>query len=369
MTKARLTNVDGLRGVAAMAVVIGHWAEQIAHRTPNEALGNTLKALFAVDFSSGRFGIVAFFCISGFVIPFSFRHDAAIPGRVRPLAGFIVSRFFRLYPAYWVSLILAVLIFPLLNAPPLTVHQVAANATMLQQLLHQKDVLGVYWTLFIELVFYGLCFLAFAAGQLHNAKYNFVMMTIFLVIALAGGVYRWVHPANDFPVGFPTYLAAMHFGTLARLYLLERNQDAGRYYKPAIVVLCVAVVAANTLAYYHATNELVGWLASNTSYLAGIAIFLLCIHRKWFGGPRLAWLGLISYSIYLIHPLFLQAAVWAWPFMDWRVAVLVITPIYIGGSIAVAVLSQRFIEAPSVRAGRVVDRALDRLMKPKTIAV
>ena len=93
----RLTNVDGLRGIAAVLVIMGHWSEFIINHSPGTTIARVLHTAQVEYFSSGRTGIVAFFCISGYVIPFSFRGT-------RPKTAFLISRFFRLYPAYWVSM-------------------------------------------------------------------------------------------------------------------------------------------------------------------------------------------------------------------------------------------------------------------------
>ena len=83
--------------------MLQHVAERIIFADP--ASGSILRPAFLDLFNAGRFGVALFFLISGFVIPFSFKEP-------RPLLRFALSRFFRLYPAYWLSLMLALLIFP-----------------------------------------------------------------------------------------------------------------------------------------------------------------------------------------------------------------------------------------------------------------
>ncbi len=96
----------------------------------------------------GWLGVEVFFLISGFVICMS--------AWGRSLGDFVTSRVSRLYPAYWVAV--------LLTAAVLTVwpnvrsadnwETVLTNLTMLQQGLGVPDVDDAYWTLFIELKFY-----------------------------------------------------------------------------------------------------------------------------------------------------------------------------------------------------------------------
>ena len=81
----------------------------------------------------GRFGVVAFFLVSGYIIPFSLERG----GSVR---RFAVGRFFRLYPLYWVSLVAILVIYQFqhdaLDAglpDPHVLHAVV-NFTMIQEL-------------------------------------------------------------------------------------------------------------------------------------------------------------------------------------------------------------------------------------------
>jgi peptidoglycan/LPS O-acetylase OafA/YrhL len=349
----RLSEIDGLRGLAAIAVMIGHWGEAIAAESTSLAARRVLNNLLLENFSFGRLGIVAFFCVSGFVVPFSFRG-------ARPLLAFPISRAFRLYPAYWVSIAAAAIVYPLVDGPILSMRQILVNMTMLQLLLGEPHVIGAYWTLTIELIFYAICYLLFAARLLHGAWTNIMMVTLFLGIALATAVYRWINPQSDLPLGIPTYLAAMHFGALVRLALLEEDAIAKRLYKPTLALLLVGVVVANTLAYYHARNELVGWIAANTGYLVGIGLFMGCVLRKWFDGPRWSWLGQISYSTYLLHMIVIEAGVWAFAFCtDWWTEVAIITPCYFAITLATAALLRRWVELPSIHVGRITERFIE----------
>src|SRR5579863_7940965 len=81
----RLTFLDSVRGLAALAVLLEH-------------VGDRLHPAFRVFthdwFSFGKLGVTAFFLTSGFVIPLSLE-------RGRSLKRFWISRVFRLYPIYW----------------------------------------------------------------------------------------------------------------------------------------------------------------------------------------------------------------------------------------------------------------------------
>lgn len=363
MSKQRMEEIDGLRGLAALSVMLGHWGEEVKKHAPPVDWEHLLQGLFLDYWSFGRLAIVAFFCISGFVVPFSFRGE-------RPMVSFPISRMARLYPAYWVSVLLATLVFamfPVVGVAERSTRMVLANLTMVQFALREPTILGVYWTLWIELVFYAICYAMFGARLLHNARANFAMMCLFLGIALIGGFIRWNDPANEFPIGIPTYLAAMHFGTIARLRMLDPNRDRNRIYPTALAVLLIGVLTANTSAYLHAQNELIGWVGSNTAYLAGVGLFLGCIHFRWFRAPWIVFSGLISYSLYLFHMIFIKALGAIWPTdANWFGTTALYTTIYFALTIAVAIVVQRFVERPSIGIGRRIENAVLTSLRGRT---
>lgn len=358
--RARLSEIDGLRGVAALSVMLGHWGEAIQERGAPIEWFNGIQALFLDYWSFGRLGIVAFFCVSGFVVPFSFRGP-------KPMVAFPISRAFRLYPAYWVSIFLAAAVLPITNGIVFSPQTIAANMTMIQRILFVPQVLSVYWTLFIELIFYSVCYVMFGLRLLHSARANFVMMCFFLAIAVAGGCYRFVHPESDIPIGLPTYLAAMHFGTLARLRTLEHSEMPRGFYPLALTLLIGAVLTANTAAYLYAQNELVGWVAANLGYMAGLGLFLLTIHRRWFRGAIAAYFGLISYSLYLLHMIIVALLIWLWPFpSNWQLSAAICTALYFPLTIGLAALVQRFVEKPAIKAGRFLENKVVARLQPST---
>ncbi|MFJ9813827.1 acyltransferase family protein [Streptomyces sp. NPDC101151] len=149
--RSRLHALDGLRLLAALMVCLYHYAgrggtvSESWHQTPAHVFP-TLSQMATY----GCLGVQFFFVISGFVICMS--------SWGRTLGDFFRSRVARLYPAYWVALVLvtgAALVLPAV------VHAVRpdeflVNLTMLQQPMGAPRVLGVCWTLWVEVRFYAL---------------------------------------------------------------------------------------------------------------------------------------------------------------------------------------------------------------------
>ncbi|WP_394431154.1 acyltransferase family protein [Streptomyces sp. SGAir0957] len=147
----RLRALDGLRILAALMVCLYHFAGK--NGTVAESWHQSPGTLFP-DVSAvatyGCLGVQFFFVISGFVICMS--------SWGRTLGDFFRSRVSRLYPAYWAALVIVTAAAFLL---PVVVHPVRSdeflvNLTMLQQPMGVPRVLGVCWTLWVEVRFYAL---------------------------------------------------------------------------------------------------------------------------------------------------------------------------------------------------------------------
>ena len=152
-TQDRLPELDALRGIAALIVVLFHYTWR-AH--------NKLSDLQTIPYGLawGHYGVELFFAISGFVIFMTLE-------RTRQTADFIVSRFSRLFPAFWAGILVTTSAVTLLGAGSLAqpANVILANFTMLQGFLYLPSVDGVYCSLTVELGFYA-CMLALWRGGL-----------------------------------------------------------------------------------------------------------------------------------------------------------------------------------------------------------
>ena len=140
----RLAELDALRGIAALAVVLFHYTVKAPEILPR---------VVTVDygFPIGNYGVQLFFAISGFVIFMTLE-------RTKNTADFAFARFTRLFPAYWAAILVTTLAVHLLGASELAQpgEVIATNFTMLQGFIYVPAVDGVYWSLTVELAFY-LC--------------------------------------------------------------------------------------------------------------------------------------------------------------------------------------------------------------------
>ena len=177
MPKERINEIDLLRFLAVMAVVLFHYAFRGYAADGMSIMPYPLAPIAKYGF----FGVHLFFLISGFVILMT-----ASSGNLR---RFFVSRFSRLYPAFWVCCTITFIVTILIGAQRYTVsiRQYLANMTMMSGFIGIGSIDGVYWSLFIELRFYAFIAAILLIGKIKKAQ---LFLTIWLIACITIDVYR-----------------------------------------------------------------------------------------------------------------------------------------------------------------------------------
>jgi len=151
----RVPAIDLLRLLAALAVVVFHYAYRGA-----AADGFTKVSLPLLEpvAKYGWFGVELFFVISGFVIAWSAVGRTSI--------DFGVARVARLWPAFAACTTITFIVTYFLGAPHFETSflQWAANLTMLSPAFGQPFMDGSYWSIVLEIIFYGWMALFIALG-------------------------------------------------------------------------------------------------------------------------------------------------------------------------------------------------------------
>jgi peptidoglycan/LPS O-acetylase OafA/YrhL len=290
----RLRALDGLRLVAALMVCSYHYGGRGGDIS--NAWGRDPSHVFpqlAGAFSYGPLGVQIFFVISGFVISMS--------GWGRSLKDFAVSRITRLYPAYWVALIIITVAFAATGLPRVPNTDLLVNFTMFQMPAGAQRVLGVCWTLWAEMRFYLLFAVCVAwKGATRNRVLIFAAAWTVLALYAESSKDSFLNLAL-MPEYAPFFIAGMG------LYLIHRfGHDAMTWGLTIAAFLfgqreeVKALVAPKELTVFHHRSELMVLVVLTLGMLAVIAVTLVppIANLQW------RWLtvaGALTYPFYLIH--------------------------------------------------------------------
>lgn len=354
-TSNRFRELDGLRGIAALAVVVSHYTGAY-----NSHFFEDPPASF--DFPQGAFGVQLFFLISGFVILMT-------AGRAKRPSDFVISRFSRLYPAYWASLALAVSLMAIWPIPgfPTDTRTVLVNLTMIQRWLLEPNVVDVYWTLAVEMQFYVLMIiLLYLTRTRITPRIVLWVSGAWTVVAWAVAVWAFPYTRDTDPQLVPTVQKIILNLTLAE-------------YGPLFIAgMVLYLVRTEKLTHWWSTPAIgsaigIAFLLREPEY--GLAILVVCVGfaavvlRERTGlllWSPLQWFGKISYSLYVVHSVVGYLVIKAvWPLVGRDMAMVVAVLV----ASLVAWLVYRLAE---VHGSRAMKRALlalrDRLNRRKPSA-
>lgn len=276
--RGRIVQIDSLRGVAALMVVLFHFTTKF-----RELYAPSAELPFEVPW--GHYGVNLFFVISGFVIFMTL-------ARSRDWRDFVVSRFSRLYPAYWVAVALTFGVVAWLGLPGKEVafRHAVLNLLMFQTWLKVPPVDGVYWTLLVELHFYVLALMLFMFKRMSQCFLwlwaLFLLKVVYWVSANVLGVDLPYAIQRALVLDFIPWFA---LGICA--YFLAGRVDAQR--GQGLMTVAGAI-------------GLIGFTDGGLLMLLAAGCFVLVVAaargKLWGAGhPVLVWLGVISYTLYLLH--------------------------------------------------------------------
>jgi peptidoglycan/LPS O-acetylase OafA/YrhL len=332
----RLHFLDGLRGVAALAVVVSHGGERVSQ---------TVDGFLSQQLQLGQMAVALFFMISGFVIPITLERRGA--------ASFWVSRIFRLYPLFLLVLVIA---YGLHKAglwdvgPGFGREAWILNATMLQPVFNVGYAVTTFWTLYFEIVFYLLMSLLFLVRL---NRFSVTLALFFLAIANINA--EWPIPV---PLGLGgNGLMVFSFMFVGTVFYRLYEGRVRPWMAGAIWVLFLGTIIHVAYRSYwnanwgtfHGTAVFLPMISAWTAALVVFSIGYLLRHRRW---PRvLIWLGAISYSMYLWHLLVMDVGRnGGQPAVIYGNAKITYLG-YFAVTIAISWVSYRYLERPAINLG------------------
>lgn len=340
-TSGRLLYIDALRGLAASYVLIYHFYGYLSQ-------GHTIQRFpypihqFLIN---GWLGVEIFFVLSGFVISYSAR-NAQVTGRF--IGRFALRRSLRLDPPYWVTILLTYIFLRLAHGALVPESNglteglnFLSNMFYLDNVLGMRSIVKVGWTLCLEVQFYLTYILLLWLMQRLSREWWGTGGRFFVFAPLAVYSLMLITGLASFPLAkfFVDYWYMFFLGVMACWVLTKQVKLKWAYIYIGVALLSLAlkwdirtVVAVATAV----SIIIVGKLGKLSSAL----------NWKWS-----QYLGRISYSLYLVHPLvghrILGLAVHRFgnppsPIISWLVFLTATA-----ASIMAAILMNKLIERPS----------------------
>ncbi len=270
----RLDYIDLLRGVAIIFVVIYHYT---SHYNPEYLLRNDNWSLEIGKY--GWSGVDIFFVVSGYCIGMTIR-------KITNFFEFIVRRFARLYPGYLVAGILTLIFYSFFELPGREVDWFTGFMNLIFANfipgLNYQYIDGIYWALIVEIKFY--LFFGALYFILQDLKKSIIFWFIFCLIGnfvLAIDEKSYIFITSIFP-------HANLFLLGLTIYYFDKMSFINKF---LILLFSILSLFVNDryeqFEYYFAILLLI--------------VSLVLYKKINFGFKILPYIGLISYTWYLIH--------------------------------------------------------------------
>lgn len=300
----RLPSLDGLRAVSISLVLLGHLNG--THGFPH------------IPFATAEYahvGVLVFFVISGFLITRLLTGEFAKRGSVS-LKLFYTRRALRLFPAlYAYILIMAFLsLFGMIHLLPADLF--GASTYIVNYMPHRSWQIGQLWSLSVEEQFYLLWPFAFALFR-RRAPWIAGVVVLLGPVARSGAWLLLRHsPYYDVEL-FPTVADSLAMGCLLALMKewLEQQRWYLNLFRPAPSIAMMLAILLITRYHGYALVSVPG--DSLTYAMIAVLIHRSIYHPNDWTGRTLNWkpiafVGVLSYSLYLWQQPFLDRHSTAW---------------------------------------------------------
>jgi peptidoglycan/LPS O-acetylase OafA/YrhL len=300
--RAYIPEIDGLRFIAILSVVLFHVAIQVTDQPNGAAYARELLPFV----HNGYRGVQLFFVISGFILGLPFARHRLTGAPMMELRDYFLRRVTRLEPPYFaVMLIRTALIIGLLHRPARAVlaHLLASLGYVHSLVYSTYNPLNPpVWSLEVEIQFYCLAPL-FAWLMFSIRKATWVRRGLMMVLIIAAGILQ-LHVDPDSRIGLSILYSVQYFIAgflLCDFYLVGWEQIPRHLFWDLFCLpLWVWAFWWNGV-WYHVWLPLV-------CIVLYVGAFKGPLQRVFFRNPVIATTGGMCYSIYLTHNLVLTRA-------------------------------------------------------------
>jgi peptidoglycan/LPS O-acetylase OafA/YrhL len=291
----RIKELDYLRGLAAISIMFYHYMKWLYIYDGAQSFVGRLSV----------YGVEIFYILSGTTLyhvyqhTFEFKFDKIYP--------FFIKRFYRIFPLFWLSIFLTLLI----SLKLVSVEKIFINISGLFSFIAWDSYIAPgTWSIGNELVFY-LIFPFLLIIQ-KRSKVTFGIIGLFFLILFHYFAFYIFDPIDTLHNQWTNYvnplnhLVFFYVGILIPIYLKRSNDNSGK----AFISLAFGTVLLFVLP---SGKDGIHLLYGLNRCLFTLGAILICISFYWqdLKLPKsidqfLKHMGALSYGIYLLHPLTYQ---------------------------------------------------------------
>lgn len=305
MAFKEIKSLTGIRGLAAIYVIVFHWYKEISIQTVGvNGFGNLILNFL----NHGYLSVDLFFALSSFVLCLSSHKLFSKGVSMADYKSFMYKRFSRIFPLYLIITLLYYFVFHLGGIKNLIV-----NLLLLQGInpFFNDSIIPPGWSLTNEWVIYFIFpFLLYGVFKLNKKTWVLPLLSLFILLFVStfrSHFLNWINyqelkNVNGFnpiiaftrgPSGFLRTIASYFLGCYAYTLYLHDNKIRFVRYLPYILFI---------LLFYHNSDVLIIIL---------LPFFILFLTQgnllsKFLSSKFVYFLGLISYSLYVNHYLFIK---------------------------------------------------------------
>lgn len=318
MNSNKIISIQYLRGIACLLVLLHHISLTIVD-----------KGIWDRFYFESRNGVQLFFIISGFIIPYSlYKYNYKIKNFFR----FILRRMIRIDIPMWVAILLIFLLGTSYNfCNNISLKNWGDFKILLFNLFYIIPFTkhcwydGIFWTLGLEFQYYLLMGLLF---PILLSKYKYVFITTSIIIWIISYVY--LENILGIQKFIPSQWIFFSIGQITFLYYIKQLNKKHFY----------TYLLVHTIALFIFYSKLIAPIFFITP------IFILFIQKDI---RLLNFIGAISYSLYLSHPLVLNQLNKVFDFQNSNIYLPIATSIVVAYIFYISIEKQALLLSKKIR--------------------
>jgi peptidoglycan/LPS O-acetylase OafA/YrhL len=302
-----LPSLDGIRAVSIFLVLGSH----STHNYPfSKAYLHLIKTIF-----NGYMGVNVFFVLSGFLITILLVKEENEKGGIS-LKDFYLRRIFRIFPVYYLFILILVVI-SYFSSVDFTNCQWLTSLTFTKNFGCNQWLDGHLWSLSVEEQFYLIWpfVLILFSSSSHRLYFALILISSSFIFRLIFNKYGYYHLGA---YSFFTNMDSLMIGSLTGLLFYQKNPQllAIVKYRPQLIrgLMIVLVLLVSFLEIHHIFPKGVVAFGKTIqsltfAYLITSYVYVpIGIGYRLLNNKILAYIGVLSYSIYIWQQIFFEKA-------------------------------------------------------------